>query len=333
MLSLRSTIPTATTPPLFANLTAFFSPLLPPSTRALWCFHGGLLATHSSHIDLFFGVWCTNDDLVDRLRSIGLEVHDHTWLIDSVAKRDKLPLEPYSFSHLDAHACRTACLLPPPRGPCMAAAGSEPCPPTVTRPASSNGPEEATSSIRDNERPSSVLSFSSDSDTSLKTQRRLVSPDKRRAQQILPTPPTGSPHLDLSPPSAQAPPLSPPTTIPTKAEHASLTLDSRPTASSPAAAYSPFFTADLPRSSTRSPPSLPASELFAALSSSATLGPGLGLGLSEGEDGDEDGVRGSDSAEAWRWRWRTGLRVMKHREGGFEVRKISGAGKGTGGGA
>ncbi|GAA5879988.1 hypothetical protein JCM1840_005282 [Sporobolomyces johnsonii] len=322
---------TATTPPLFANLTAFFSPLLPPSTRALWCFHGGLLATHNTHIHLFFGVWHSNDDLVDRLRSIGLEVHDHTWLIDSVAKRDRLPLELYSFSHLDAHACRTACLLPPPRGPCIAAAGSEPFPPTITRPASSKGPEEATSSIRDNERSSSALSFSSDSDTSLKTQRRLVSPDKRRAQQILPTPPTGSPHLPPSPPSAQAPLLSPPTTIPTEAEHTSLTLDSRPTASSPAAAYSPVFTADLPRSSTRSPPSIPASELFAALSSAP---PDPGLGLGEGEDGDGDGVRGSDSAEASRWRWRTGLRVMKHREGGFEVRKISGAaGKGAGGGA
>ncbi|GAA5966787.1 hypothetical protein JCM21900_005115 [Sporobolomyces salmonicolor] len=196
--------PASAAAPLFAHLTAFFSPLLPPSTRALWCFHGGHIATHGTHIDLFFGVWGSNDELVYRVRTLGLEVHDRNWLFDSVSEREKLALELYSFSRLEAQACEAAALLQP-QVPSTAAARSNPCPLTArkpTGPAPFDGPGKAASCPRDDEHPSSVFAFSSDSDTSLKMQRRLLSPHKRHAQQILPFKPRfGSPIAAFAEPS------------------------------------------------------------------------------------------------------------------------------------
>lgn len=63
-------------PQLFSNLTAFFSPLLPPSIKGSWLREGGRVITevqvqeHSYRlIDIYFGYFGTNgkhDELVTR---------------------------------------------------------------------------------------------------------------------------------------------------------------------------------------------------------------------------------------------------------------------------
>jgi hypothetical protein len=55
-------------PLLFTGFVAFFSPLIPPSTRAVWCHHGGRVAIEeqATEINIFFGVYGRADELADR---------------------------------------------------------------------------------------------------------------------------------------------------------------------------------------------------------------------------------------------------------------------------
>ncbi|GAA6023987.1 hypothetical protein JCM11491_002872 [Sporobolomyces phaffii] len=56
---------------LFAGMLAFHSPLIPPATRAIWCHHGGRIATEddTARISVFFGANDRPDDLADRSTS------------------------------------------------------------------------------------------------------------------------------------------------------------------------------------------------------------------------------------------------------------------------
>ncbi|GAA6061420.1 hypothetical protein JCM10212_004478 [Sporobolomyces blumeae] len=95
--------PTQPCAKLFSGLTAFFSPLIPPSTRALFCFHGGQLAgpDDADLINLIVGIHGRHDELVERLRALDFEVIDHAWLQDSVRAGRRVDLAAYRFDVLD----------------------------------------------------------------------------------------------------------------------------------------------------------------------------------------------------------------------------------------
>ncbi|GAA5950218.1 hypothetical protein JCM3765_004244 [Sporobolomyces pararoseus] len=116
---------------LFAGLVAFFSPLIPPSTRALFCYHKGQVATeeHAAEVNVLFGVHGRPDELADRyalfspsrpqlpldamnklkmgrldrlrLRALEKDLVDHSWIFESCEQHSKLDFADYFFSHLD----------------------------------------------------------------------------------------------------------------------------------------------------------------------------------------------------------------------------------------
>ncbi|GAA5885296.1 hypothetical protein JCM16303_005993 [Sporobolomyces ruberrimus] len=106
---LKATIDSHPDMRLFAGMIAFFSPLLPPSLKCIWCHEGGRVATeqqHASEITVFFGVHDRSDDLIERLRDIDFEIIHHAWITDSLTHRRKLNLAPYAFTSLDNSIAR-----------------------------------------------------------------------------------------------------------------------------------------------------------------------------------------------------------------------------------
>ncbi|GAA5915539.1 pepsin-like aspartic protease [Sporobolomyces salmoneus] len=94
---------TASPTPLFSGLIAFFSPLIAPSTRSIWCHHGGQIASLAAvtEINIFFGVYDRPDELVDRLRKIDVEIIDHSWISASLEQRCRIDLTGFSFSFIE----------------------------------------------------------------------------------------------------------------------------------------------------------------------------------------------------------------------------------------
>ncbi|KAM0754606.1 hypothetical protein T439DRAFT_377061 [Meredithblackwellia eburnea MCA 4105] len=94
---------------IFAGMSGFFSPLLPPSTRADWCHNGGTVPTAAQvEQDLrqapksFFGVWGKQDHLISRLRACGYDILDQSYLQDCLNYKQLLDPHPYYFSTLDS---------------------------------------------------------------------------------------------------------------------------------------------------------------------------------------------------------------------------------------
>lgn len=76
----------ATPPRLFTGLTAFFSPQIPPSTRASWCHHGGQLATAETPycVQMHFGSYGRQCELIERCVPFRvLAYHSTTLTLDS----------------------------------------------------------------------------------------------------------------------------------------------------------------------------------------------------------------------------------------------------------
>ncbi|KAK4698404.1 hypothetical protein P7C70_g7873, partial [Phenoliferia sp. Uapishka_3] len=94
---------------LFNNCRGWFSPLIGPSERSLWCHYGGtipsanLIESQQVSIDYFFAIYdhSHQDNLVARLRNIDYHVHDFRWITNSVKQKRTLNLDEYNFDELD----------------------------------------------------------------------------------------------------------------------------------------------------------------------------------------------------------------------------------------
>lgn len=115
---------------MFSSLTAFLAPSVSPGTRFAWTSRGGRLAKHEMveegsperAIDYWIGAHGQADELVDRcaqlrllpphslmktcctanrLRALGVEVHDERWINACLAVNALVEAGPYRFSVLD----------------------------------------------------------------------------------------------------------------------------------------------------------------------------------------------------------------------------------------
>ncbi|BGO89953.1 hypothetical protein NBRC10512_001937 [Rhodotorula toruloides] len=94
---------------MFASLTAFLAPTVSLETRLTWTERGGQLAKHEMvreddpepAIDYWIGAHGQTDELVDRLRVLGFEVHDEQWIKACLGAGTMVNAAPYRFSVLD----------------------------------------------------------------------------------------------------------------------------------------------------------------------------------------------------------------------------------------
>lgn len=92
---------------LFEHRYAFFSPLLPPSTKALFCSQGGLICSAEEielngrrEIDYFFGTVKCN--FIKRLRAVEIEVLDFHYVQDCVDSQTILDTNDYLFEPISS---------------------------------------------------------------------------------------------------------------------------------------------------------------------------------------------------------------------------------------
>ncbi|BGO98059.1 BRCT domain containing protein [Rhodotorula toruloides] len=94
---------------MFASLTAFLAPCVSLETRLAWTERGGRLAKYEMvredspepAIDYWIGAHGQADELVDRLRVLGFELHDEQWIRACLEAGALVDAAPYRFSVLD----------------------------------------------------------------------------------------------------------------------------------------------------------------------------------------------------------------------------------------
>ncbi|BGP30440.1 hypothetical protein JCM10296v2_002195 [Rhodotorula toruloides] len=94
---------------MFASLTAFLAPCVSLETRVAWTDRGGRLAKYEMvredspepSINYWIGAHGQVDELVDRLRVLGFEVHDEQWIRACLEAGALVDAAPYRFSVLD----------------------------------------------------------------------------------------------------------------------------------------------------------------------------------------------------------------------------------------
>ncbi|BGP23141.1 hypothetical protein JCM10295v2_002035 [Rhodotorula toruloides] len=92
---------------MFSSLTAFLAPSVSHDTRLAWTEHGGRLAKYDElvkeespehAIDYWIGSHGQADELVDRLRVLGIKVHDEQWISACLEASALVDISPFRFS-------------------------------------------------------------------------------------------------------------------------------------------------------------------------------------------------------------------------------------------